>query len=92
MSTQTIPALVLRRTFDAPPDSDWMEVFRTQLDLPPEVYPGIRDAWQRSLIKLAEVGEPPDPIYFARGLVDRNFAAFINPEPPGDPPAPGRPA
>ena len=37
------------------------------------------DLNKRSLLKLAEIGEPPDPIYFTRGLVDRNFAALIDP-------------
>ena len=68
-----------RRAFGAPPDADWMEVLRTQLDLGPGICDTIRERWQAAVAHLEEAGEPSDPIAFARGIVDANFTPLIEP-------------
>jgi hypothetical protein len=70
-----------RRAFGAPPDADWMEVLRTQLDLGPGVCDSIRARWQTAAGILQEVGDPLDPIAFAQGFVDANFTPLIDPIP-----------
>lgn len=70
-----------RRGFGAPPDADWMEVLRTQLDLGPGICDSIRDRWRRGLARLEQTGETADPVVFARGIVDVNFAPHIDRSP-----------
>jgi hypothetical protein len=67
-----------RRGFGAPPDADWMEVLRTQLDLGPGICDSIRARWQASVAQLQQTGQPAEPVAFARGIVDVNFAPFID--------------
>jgi hypothetical protein len=67
-----------RRAFGAPSGADWMEVLRTQLDLAPTICDSIRERWQVAVTTLQAEGEPIDPVAFARGLVDANFAQYID--------------
>lgn len=67
-----------RRGFDAPPDADWMEVLRTQLELGPGICDSIRERWQTAVAQLEQRGEPVDPVAFARGVVDANFAPLLD--------------
>lgn len=66
-----------RRAFDAPADADWMELLRTQLDLGPGICDSIRERWQTAVAQLEQQGETVDPVAFARGIVDVNFAPLI---------------
>lgn len=72
-----------RRGFGAPPDADWMEVLRTQLDLGPGICDSIRARWQSAVAQLQETGEAADPVAFARGVVDANFTPLIERIPGG---------
>ena len=67
------------RGFGAPPEADWMEVLRTQLDLGPGICESIRARWQAGVARLETAGETPDPVAFARGIVDANFTPLIEP-------------
>lgn len=70
-----------RRGFGAPPEADWMEVLRTQLDLGPGICDSIRERWQAAVAQLEAAGEAADPVAFARGIVDANFTPLIEPIP-----------
>jgi len=67
-----------RRGFGAPPDADWMDVLRTQLDLGPGICDSIRARWQAAVAQLQQTGQPAEPVAFAPGIVDANFAPLID--------------
>lgn len=69
---------VVGRVFGAAPGSDWMEVLRTRLELGPTICDGIRDRWQQVVAGLEAEGKHADPVQFARGIVDRNFAPLLD--------------
>ena len=80
LSAETIAGVadLTRRGFGAPPDADWMEVLRTELGFGPGICDSIREGWRTTLARLQDEGEPADPVWFARGIVDRNFTPFID--------------
>ena len=48
-----------RRGFGAPPEADWMEVLRTQLDLGPGICDSIRERWRSAIAQLEAAARRP---------------------------------
>lgn len=67
-----------RRAFAAPADADWMEVVRAELELGPTICEAIQQRWAAAVALLEAAGEAADPVEFARGIVDGNFADLID--------------